>query len=311
MRTEQLQGIKVSLLCLLSGYSRQAYYKQCHHKEQSILQQELIIREVISYRALQPKLGGRKLLLLLAPFMARHRIGMGRDAFFDLLRYNGLLNAKRRRSKPRTTFSDHWMKKYPDLVAGLTPVMANGVWVSDITYIGLGEGHSYLSLVTDAYSRKIVGYYLSDRLSATGTVKALQMAIDGCSDTTGLIHHSDRGSQYCCNAYVELLQECGIGISMTQSGDPRDNAIAERVNGILKTELLEDVFADITAAEKAVSQAVKTYNYLRPHTSVNMLTPAIAHTRTGRLERRWKNYYVEQIKKEGNTGDSYPQKQVA
>lgn len=279
--------------------------------EQSTLKQELIIQQVVNYRALQPRLGGRKLLLLLQPFMARHHISMGRDAFFDLLRFNGLLNAGRRRRKPRTTFSNHWMKKYPNLVTGLVPVMAGGVWVSDITYIELCDSNAYLSLVTDAYSRKIVGYHLSERLSASGTVLALQMALEGCQDTKGLIHHSDRGAQYCCNDYVELLQEHHIDISMTQNSDPRDNAIAERVNGILKTELLPEVFTDITAAKAAIAAAVNTYNYLRPHNSIDMLTPAIAHTRKGWLKRHWKNYYSPSIKKEEATGDSYPQKQVA
>jgi transposase InsO family protein len=311
MRTERSQGIKVALLCLLSGYSRQSYYKQCHNKERSVLEEELIVQEVTNYRAIQPRLGGRKLLLLLGPFMARHHIRMGRDAFFELLRYNGLLNAKRRRSRPRTTFSDHWMKKYPNLVANLAPVTANGVWVSDITYIELCDGNSYLSLVTDAYSRKIVGYHLSDRLSAAGTVLALQMAIGSCDNTSGLIHHSDRGAQYCCDEYISLLKESNIEISMTQSGDPRDNAIAERVNGILKNELLAEVFRDIGAAGTAITQAVKTYNYLRPHNSIDMLTPAMAHSRTGRLKRRWKSYYIQPIKKQEVTADSYPQKRIA
>jgi putative transposase len=311
MRTEQLQGIKVALLCLLSGYSRQAYYKQCHYMEQSGLREGLLVQQVINYRTLQPKLGGRKLLLLLQPFMETHHISMGRDAFFDLLRFNGLLNAKRRRSKPRTTFSDHWLKKYPNLISNLTPAMANGVWVSDITYIELCAGNGYLSLVTDAYSRKIVGYHLSDRLSAAGTVLALQMAIGSCSDTSGLIHHSDRGVQYCCNDYVDILKENTIAISMTQSSDPRDNAIAERVNGILKTELLAEVFTDITDARAAIAQAVNTYNYLRTHNSIDMLTPAIAHSRRGQLKRHWQNYYLQTMKKEVVTEGSYPQKQIA
>ena len=170
--------------------------------------------------------------------------------------------------------------------------------MSDITYIKLCNEYSYLSLVTDAYSRKIVGYHLSDQLTAAGTVAALEMAIQACGNTEGLIHHSDRGSQYCCDAYVEILQDNEISISMTQSSDPRDNAIAERVNGILKTELLEDVYADITVARSAIRQAVDTYNYLRPHSSLDMLTPAIAHRKFGCLKRLWKGFYERKLERE-------------
>jgi putative transposase len=133
---------------------------------------------------------------------------------------------------------------------------------------------------------------LSDHLCASGPVAALEMAIEGCSDTTGLIHHSDRGVQYCSNDYVGVLQKHQIGISMTQSGDPRENAIAERVNGILKKEVLrQDVFNDLAEAKAAIAEAVDTYNYLRPHSSVAMLTPALAHRANGGLKQCWKNYY--------------------
>ncbi len=135
-----------------------------------------------------------------------------------------------------------------------------------------------------------MGYHLNESLCASGTVAALEMAVSGCGDTTGLIHHSDRGVQYCSNEYVSILQKHQIGISMTQSGDPRENAIAERVNGILKTEVLKKgIFADLNEAQAAVSEAVNTYNYLRPHSSVAMLTPAMAHRMCGGLKRCWKN----------------------
>jgi putative transposase len=282
----------LSRLCALSGYSRQAYYKDRVIKEQQAFVGEVIIEKVKAYRKVQPRIGGRKLLFMLSPFMRRHQLKIGRDAFFKLLRANWLLIGRRRRGKPKTTDSSNWMRKYPDLAKDLSPVCAGGLWVSDITYVALDEGHCYLSLVTDAYSRKIVGYHLSDNLYACGPVAALEMAISGCSDTRGLIHHSDRGSQYCCNDYIAILQKHQIGISMTQSGDPRENAIAERVNGILKTEVLkQDIFADIFSAQAAVKEAVETYNYLRPHSSVSMLTPALAHWVHGGLEQSWKNYY--------------------
>lgn len=282
----------MSRLCILSGYSRQGYYKRLAVKEQQAFIGEVIIQKVIAYRKVQVRVGGRKLLLLLWPFMEQHLLRIGRDAFFTLLRNNNLLIGKRRRGKPKTTDSDHRLRKYPNLAENLRPVCAGGLWVSDITYIDLDEGNGYLSLVTDAYSRKIVGYHLTDHLCASGPVAALEMAIEGCGDRTGLIHHSDRGVQYCSNDYVGVLQKHQIGISMTQSGDPRENAIAERVNGILKKEVLrQEVFTDLAEAKAAIAEAVDTYNYLRPHSSVAMLTPALAHRANGGLKQCWKNYY--------------------
>ena len=293
MKVAQRQGKgNLSRLCALSGYSRQAYYKGHVVKERQAFSGEVIIQKVKACRQVQARIGGRKLLLLLWPFMQRQQLKIGRDAFFTLLRDNGLLVYKRRRGKPKTTNSNHWMPKYPDLAKNINPVCAGGLWVSDITYIDLNDGHGYLSLVTDAYSRKIVGYHLSDNLCASGAVAALEMAIGGCRGTAGLIHHSDRGVQYCSNAYVDVLQKHRIGISMTQSGDPRENAIAERVNGILKTEVLKQtIFACIASAKAAIAEAVDTYNYLRPHSSIAMLTPALAHRANGGLKRCWKNYY--------------------
>lgn len=282
----------MSRLCILSGYSRQGYYKGLVVKEQQAFVGEVIIQKVIAYRKVQVRVGGRKLLLLLWPFMEQHLLRIGRDSFFTLLRNNNLLIGKRRRSKPKTTDSNHRLRRYPNLAENLRPVCAGGLWVSDITYIDLDEGNSYLSLVTDAYSRKIVGYHLSDHLCASGPVAALEMAIEGCNDTAGLIHHSDRGAQYCSNDYVGILQKHQIGISMTQSGDPRENAIAERVNGILKKEVLrQEVFTDLAEAKAAIAEAVNTYNYLRPHSSIAMLTPALAHRANGGLKQCWKNYY--------------------
>jgi putative transposase len=258
------------------------------------LGRELIIREAMEIRKVQKRLGGCKLLLLLGPFLRRHGLKLGRDALFSLLREHRLLVAKRRRNKPQTTFSSHWMRKYPNRAVQLEPCRPEQLWVSDITAIRLVHGDAFLSLVTDAYSRKTVGYHLSADLSARGCVQALQMALSerhGTIPSADLIHHSDRGVQYCCKQYVSVLNQHKITISMTQSSDPRDNAIAERVNGILKGELLDKVFSDLPAAVQAVAVVVNTYNYLRPHSSISMLTPALAHSQSGVLERRWKNYY--------------------
>ncbi|TFF34765.1 IS3 family transposase [Mucilaginibacter psychrotolerans] len=297
MKVEQALGGSLSRLCLLSGYSRQAYYKRRLLEEHVPLKEDLLVQQVIGYRELQPHIGGRKLYFLMGPFMKLHCLSIGRDGFFRMLGKYGLLN-KRRRGKPQTTDSNHWMKKYPDLSKKLVPVRSEQVWVSDITYLELCNQDAYLSLITDAYSRKIVGFYVSESLAAEGCICALQMALDGRKGNEELMHHSDRGTQYCCNDYVKMLQDNGVNISMTQSGDPRDNAIAERVNGILKMELLKPSFTDLDDARAAVMQAVNIYNYLRPHSSISMLTPALVHTRKLKVKRCWKNYYKKKPGKE-------------
>jgi putative transposase len=291
MKVEQSRGASLTRLCSLSGYSRQAYYKQCIVQEEEPLQEELIIQQVLGYRKLQPCLGGKKLYHLMEPFFVLHRIKMGRDKFLKILSEYGLQIERRRRNKPRTTDSNHWMKKYDNLIKEWSPTESNQLWVSDITYIQLADKDAFLSLVTDAWSRKIVGFHVSENLKAAGCIRALEMAISGCKNTKGLIHHSDRGVQYCCQEYVNILKDKGINISMTQSGDPRDNAIAERVNGILKTELLEPVFTDLQVARSAVEKAINIYNYLRPHSSISMLSPALVHGKNLKVKRHWKNYH--------------------
>lgn len=284
-------------LCRLLGYSPQAYYKYQGLLGKTALEEDLVIGQVLRHRTLQPKLGGRKLHGMMGPFMAAHHIGMGRDQLFGLLRENGLLNRKRRRSQPRTTDSSHWMRKYPDLARGITLSRANELWVSDITYICLEKNRfAYLSLVTDAYSRKIVGFCMNSDLSAQGPAEALGMALEGRAGNEPLIHHSDRGSQYCADGYTGLLKSAGIGISMTQSGNPRDNAIAERVNGILKQELLEKAYPGIENACRSAAIAVGIYNRIRPHSSIDMMTPEQAHKQTGPVKRRWKSWSARKIK---------------
>jgi len=217
---------------------------------------------------------------------------MGRDALFDLLREHQLL-IRKRKAKVQTTFSKHGYQKYPNLIRQYEPLAPNLLWVSDITYICLQQGFAYLSLITDAYSRKIVGFYLSPTLEAIGSIHALKMALKSCADCTNLIHHSDRGIQYCSHAYVDLLKDQHIQISMTENGDPLENAIAERVNGILKEELLQQQYADLKTARQQVAKAITVYNTLRPHSSCQMLTPHMAHQQTGPLKKHWKNYYTK------------------
>jgi putative transposase len=281
----------------LLGYSRQAYYQHKKQFEKESLQQNLLINEVLNIRKIQKRLGGRKLLFKMDSFIQEHQISIGRDAFFNLLSERNLLVRKRKRKKPITTFSDHWMRKYPNLIEDFYPTAPNQLWVSDITYIVVGNSFAYLSLITDAYSRKIVGFYLSINLAAVGCIKALEMALNNNPVLGRLIHHSDRGSQYCCSDYVKILNKNYIRISMTQSGDPKENAIAERVNGILKDELLEKAYVDYKQAIREISVAISTYNHQRPHGSIDYLTPIEAHSRSGELKRRWKNYYSRKAEK--------------
>lgn len=279
-------------LCKLLGYSSQAYYQYRKAETKRVLEEDLVIRQVFYHRRLQPRSGVRKLHELLQPFMQDHGFYLGRDLLFDVLRANGLLVRSRRRLRPRTTFSDHLLKKYPDLTKGLMVTRANALWVSDITYICLSGRFAYLSLITDAYSRKIVGFHLSKDLSAEGCINALRMALKEYIPIGGtLVHHSDRGTQYCSHVYTGMLAAHGINISMTQSGDPRDNAIAERVNGILKQELLKKAYPNLQSARQGIAAAIEIYNRLRLHSSVDMLTPEQAHQQVGEIKRRWKSYY--------------------
>ena len=192
--------------------------------------------------------------------------------------------------------SRHRYKKYPNLIRDFVPDRPNQLWVSDITYIKLTNGFAYLSLITDVYSHKIVGFSLHKGLHTAGPLAALKMALAANPNIKNLMHHSDRGIQYCCDKYVRQLNDNDITISMTENGDPLENAVAERVNGILKTELLEQIFADYNKAQKAVAIACSTYNHLRPHASIDYLKPTEAHAITGKLRKRWKSYYKSPIK---------------
>ena len=281
------------MLCSLLGRNRQAYYWRLAADDRESFGAELLMQEVISIRREQKRIGTRKLYLMTRVFRDEHTIEIGRDAFFELLREEGLLIRKRRSRRPRTTFSCWWKKRYPNLIKELEIEEANRVWVSDITYVRVGEGFAYLSLITDAYSRKIVGYCLYRSLSSKGCIKALRMALKANLERESLIHHSDRGLQYYSSRYIKLLGRAHI--SMSEKSDPLENAIAERVNGILKDELLEKGYQSYTEASRAVETAVGVYNQLRPHSSVEMLTPAEAHSRKGRLQRHWKSYRTGKV----------------
>lgn len=281
------------------GYSSQAYHKHNKKSYQQHINEGLILNEIDAIRKHQPRCGGRKLFIMLQPFFTQHNIPIGRDKFFDLLKRNKLLIRKTKRNI-YTTMSKHHYYRYPNLAKAFRPMKAHELWVADITYIPLKERFAYLFLITDAYSRKIVGFHVSDDMKVSSAAVALKQALAQKPAETIVIHHSDRGIQYCSNEYVSLLIEHNTMISMTESGDPLENAIAERVNGILKTELINSSYSDIHAASIHISRCITIYNHKRRHSSLNWQLPAIVHEQKGPQVRRWKNYYYSHKLKEVN-----------
>jgi putative transposase len=215
----------------LLGFTPQAYHKHQNKTLQLHLQQGLVLNQVHRIRKLQPRCGGRKLFIELSPFFKEHNIKMGRDAFFDLLRRNRMLVRKLKRNV-YTTMSKHHFRKYPNLAKEFTPIKAHELWVADITYIPTKHRHAYLFLITDAYSRKIVGFHLSYDMKVSSGIIALKKALAQKPADAIVIHHSDRGIQYCSTEYTNMLLKNNCMISMTQNRDPYENDIAERVNGI-------------------------------------------------------------------------------
>jgi transposase InsO family protein len=289
--------IGLGKFCRLLGVTRQAYYQHFWHQEQYVFEDELIISEIIKIRKNHRHMGGRKLYELLQPFLLEHQIKMGRDRLFDVLSANYLL-IKRRKKQTITTNSYHRFKKYPNLIRNFIPVKPNQLWVSDITYWKIATGFVYISFITDAYSRKIIGSHVAQTMEAIETMEALKMAISGLKKVPDcnfqLTHHSDRGIQYCSDKYVKLLENNNIRISMTENGDPLENAIAERVNGIIKEEYLNDYQIDnIKQAKELLKAVVELYNNERPHMSIGNLTPNQVHQNNIKTEKLWKNYYVK------------------
>jgi len=227
---------------------------------------------------------------MLQPFFKEYDIVMGRDKFFALLKRNGLLVRKTKRCV-YTTQSKHFLYRYPNLIKDLVPLEAHKLWVADITYLPLEKQFAYLFLITDAYSRKIVGFHLSGDMKVSSAVVALKKALAQKPPAAIVIHHSDRGMQYCSTEYVQLLEKYHVRISMTANGNPYENAIAERVNGILKDELLSSYYADIATASLHIARCITIYNYTRRHSSLNWQVPGEVHRQKGPQVRRWKNYY--------------------
>lgn len=284
--------VSIETLCELFGKSKQGFYKHQKHQYKQQSEQSIVLEAVRRIRKKMPRLGTRKLLVKLLD----QGLQIGRDALFALLKKHFLL-VRRKGRGVRTTHSFHRYKKYPNLIRSIHLRGRSQLWVSDITYIETDQGFAYLFLITDAYSRKIIGFKVADSLEAKHAVEALRMAISGLQSAADqLIHHSDRGVQYCCNEYVKILNKSSIQISMTENGDPLENAIAERVNGILKVEWIYDQrLKNLTQAKGYIKQIIGIYNSQRPHASIEMLTPDQAHLRAGELQRRWKNYYPQKV----------------
>jgi putative transposase len=289
--------------CGLLGYTKQAYYKSLQHHESKAFDEYLILELIHQKRKIWKKGSGRNLLASLKDDFSQHDIKIGRDKFFDLLRAHNLL-IKRKSRRAVTTNSYHHFHRYRNLILGLIPDKPNHIWVSDITYVWVQQEACflYLFLITDMYSRKIIGYSLRENLKAKGAIEAIKMAIKQTQGMplTQTIHHSDRSIQYCSNTYTNLLKKYSINISMTENSDPLENAIAERVNRTIKEEFMDNYksgYESIGIATHEIKRNIAFYNEIRPHRSIEMLTPNQAHKRTGRLERKWKNYYKNKTPK--------------
>ena len=287
-------GLAVALVCRLFGHCRQAFYQSRADIEKEKEHERKVIGAVREIREEDPGIGGYKLWLMLIDMFGRAFVP-GRDRFFVLLRRKGLMLPK---PKPRhTTNSNHRYHKYKNLIKGIVLTAANQLWEADITYIALAGGDvCYLHLITDAYSHKIVGWALARTLKAAITMQALKTAIEqavamkGGEVLTGLIHHSDRGVQYCCDAYVAMLRAYGISISMTEDYKPTDNAIAESVNGKIKVEsVYRKRFNSFEHAYNVIERYIHFYNYHRPHMSIGYKVPAVVHLEQGEQKKMWKN----------------------
>lgn len=273
----------LSCSCRLIGISRQAVYQAQKRGAKRLEELESLKRMVLSLRRKLPRLGTRKLYHLLKPQLQRAGIKIGRDGLFDYLRQHRLL-IEPRRSYTKTTWSTHWLKKHPNLLSQQAIKRPEQVFVSDITYVESGQGIHYLSLVTDAFSRKIMGHQLSLEMKASDTVKALHNAMAQRVGSQPLIHHSDRGVQYCSSLYQTALKGYGVIPSMTDGYDCYQNALAERVNGILKQEFLQHRCQTFDELEVLVVESISAYNRLRPHLSLGMQTPEQVHKKASYCE---------------------------
>ena len=290
----------LAYLCQLLGKSRQAYYQGQQIKD-SKLAFATIVAELaaeIRDRVGNQKLGTRKLHALINEQLAKQDRYIGRDQLFSIMDSYGLKVRQRKRKNPRTTDNTHGFRRYPNLTKSIELKHSEQLWVSDITYVKVQDKFMYLSLITDAYSRKIMGYRLHENLSVEGAMKALMMAIGNRQYIKHkLIHHSDQGVQYCSHTYVNILKTNGIAISMAAKGSPHENALAERINGILKQEYgLGKVIENQDKARQMVDQAIASYNYKRPHQRLQGQTPEQVHSADN-----WKQDLVEAVASKSST----------
>lgn len=304
LAAEKVEGQTMAIICRLFGKSWQAYYQHGDTLERQLKTEEIIVQFILEIRQLDPGIGGEKLQLIYQRrFGKDYEYMVGRTKMEAIISKYGP-NVRKRIRKPRTTDSSHGLPTWPNLIKELIPVRKNQVWVTDITYIPIWLDYEkgtyifcYLTLITDYYTKEIIGWSVGDSLETKYCIESLEMALDRLAeeDTVDLILHSDRGTQFVSYAYTSILLGVeGIRISMTENSDPKDNAVAERENGIMKNELLKDfAFRSIEEVRKAVRRAVEFNNNERPHLSLDNMTPAEAAKQTGRLKKRWRSYREE------------------
>lgn len=277
----------------LFGSSRQAVGQLMNAVQKHECKKDKIIKLVKEQRMRQPRMGSIKLYRKLKPKFVEMGIKCGRDKLIEILKERRLLVPKKKLSF-RTTDSNHRFHKHKNRIKGKVISKPEQVWAADITYIQTSDGHMYLNIITDCYSHKIMGYHLSNDLTAASTKKALVMALKNRNyPKRKLIHHSDRGLQYCSNEYTNLLRKNGIKISMTTKYDPYENSIAERINGILKQEFsISDKRMNKKEIHKIVNQSIYIYNYERSHFSCQLMTPAIAHIKGRYKYKQWGKFAI-------------------
>lgn len=277
-RSRGTKSQNVSGLCRRAKMSRQNFYSTRKQRKKHKVEKELILFLVRNERKVQPRVGVRKLHKMISKDLCNSNVQIGRDRLFNVLKKENMLIDKKKAFIPKTTNSRHSLPIFRNLLKDVTLTAPNQAWVSDITYIHTEEGFVYAALITDAFSRKIVGAHIGDTLESLGAQKALDMGIKSLPPGKRPIHHSDRGSQYCCHGYVDKLKKHNLSISMTEENHCYENAIAERVNGILKDEFyLDQIFNSKKDAFKAFWNAVNIYNNKRLHMSLNYAIPSEIH----------------------------------
>lgn len=293
-------GRGLAYLCQLLGKSRQAYYQGLQKRDSRLAFATIVAELVVETRDRvgNQRLGTRKLLPLINEQLGKQGMYIGRDQLFGIMDSRGLKVRHRKRRKPRTTDNTHGFRRYPNLIESLELKQSEQLWVSDITYVRVRDKSMYLSLITDAFSRKIMGYRLHEDLSMEGSMKALMMALGNRQyPKNKLIHHSDQGVQYCSHSYINMLKTNGIGISMASKGSPHENALAERINGILKQEYgLGKTIDTEDKARHLVNAAIKSYNVKRPHQSLDGQTPEQMHNADN-----WKQDLAEELSIKSST----------